>query len=166
MLTSIPHDIVVRRAGIHDAPVLVQFNRALARETEGKALLPAVVAQGVKALLESHELGFYVVAEKNGNLVGSLMITTEWSDWRNGHFWWIQSVYVRPDHRRHGIYRCLYRFVQGLASEDSSVRGFRLYVERENVTAQSAYEALGMEEAPYRMFEAFKDETRDCDERE
>jgi len=150
-------EITVRLAESRDANVLTAFNRAMALETEGKVLLPAVVARGVRRLFEKADLGFYVVAERDGDVVGSLMITTEWSDWRNGSFWWVQSVYVRPDYRRRGIYRRLYAFVRDLAAGNAEVCGFRLYVERDNPTARQAYETLGMEETAYRLYEDLKD---------
>jgi ribosomal protein S18 acetylase RimI-like enzyme len=144
---------MIRRAGPADANVLIEFNRSMARETEGKELHEATISAGVRALLENPSLGFYVVAEIDGEISGSLMITTEWSDWRNGDFWWIQSVYVRPDYRRTGIYRALYDFVKHDAAEALHVCGFRLYVERDNQIAQKTYKSLGMHETNYRLFE-------------
>ena len=155
-------EIIVRLAGAGDADVLVAFNRAMALETEGKALREETASRGVAGLFANPSLGFYVVAEAGGEVVGSLMITTEWSDWRNGSFWWVQSVYVRPDSRRQGVYRRLYRFVGDMAAEDPDVCGFRLYVERENSTARQAYRALGMEETGYVMFEDLKDGVDYC----
>ena len=146
----------IRVAAPDDAAVLVEFNAAMARETEGKKLLPNVIGAGVRALLASPASGFYVVAEEDGRLVGSLLITREWSDWRNGDFWWIQSVYVRPEARRRGVYRSLYRHVQGLAAADPGVCGFRLYVDRENAEAQGTYAALGMKPTRYLVFEELK----------
>ena len=128
----------------------------MAQETEGVALIPDVIRQGVRALVEDPARGFYLVAESGGQVVGSLMITTEWSDWRNGLFWWIQSVYVLPNFRRQGIYRKLYEHVKELADMESHVCGFRLYVENENITAQEVYNSLGMGEAPYRIYEELK----------
>jgi len=148
--------IAIRRAGAADAQTLVDFNCAMALETERKELLPEVIGAGVRALLANPAAGFYVLAEAGGRVVGALMLTKEWSDWRNGSFWWIQSVYVRPEHRRRGVYRQLYRHVQQLAASDSAVCGFRLYVERENSAAQAAYRALGMSETHYRVFEELK----------
>ena len=150
-------NIVVRLAGANDADVIVAFNRAMALETEGKVLAEEISSRGVAGLFANPSLGFYVVAENGGEVIGSLMITTEWSDWRAGSFWWVQSVYVRPDSRRQGVYRSLYRFVQDLAADDDNVCGFRLYAERGNSTAQQAYKALGMEETNYVMFEDLKD---------
>ena len=146
----------VRLATPQDAPVLVEFNAAMALETEQKALLAEVIGAGVRSLLGNPAAGFYVVAEKDGETVGVLMITKEWSDWRNGTFWWIQSVYVRPDARRQGVYKLLYRHVQELAANDPAVCGFRLYVERENGLAQATYRALGMKETRYLVFEELK----------
>ena len=146
----------VRQATSADAPPLIEFNRAMARETEGKELLPEVIGAGVRALLANPAAGFYVVAESEGRVVGALLITKEWSDWRNGTFWWIQSVYVQPEFRRQGVYKSLYRHVQAMAANDPGVCGFRLYVERENTRAQATYRSLGMKETHYRVFEELK----------
>ena len=145
----------IRLATPADAGVLIEFNAAMALETEGKELLPDVIGAGVRSLLGNPAAGFYLLAEQD-SAVGSLMITKEWSDWRNGTFWWIQSVYVRPDFRRQGIYKNLYRHVQELASKDPAVCGFRLYVERENERAQATYSALGMKQTHYLVFEELK----------
>jgi GNAT superfamily N-acetyltransferase len=99
-------------------------------------------------------VGYYVVAEKDGQVVGGLMITREWSDWRNGLFLWVQSLYVLPKYRRQGIYRKLYNYVKEMATEEEvPVRGIRLYVDKDNKTAQQVYETMGMEETNYMMFE-------------
>ena len=148
--------LLLRLARTQDAEVLVGFNAAMALETEGKELLPEVIGAGVRSLLGNPAAGFYVLAEKDDRVLGALMITKEWSDWRNGTFWWIQSVYVRPEFRRQGVYRRLYRHVQGLAKKDRGVCGFRLYVERENRRAQATYRALGMERTRYLVFEELK----------
>jgi ribosomal protein S18 acetylase RimI-like enzyme len=146
----------IRQVTPADVPLLVVFNCAMALETEGKELLPEVIGAGVRALLANPAAGFYVVAESDGRVVGALLITKEWSDWRNGTFWWIQSVYVRPELRRQGVYKTLYRHVQEMAAKDPGVCGFRLYVERENARAQSTYASLGMKETHYRVFEELK----------
>ena len=152
-------DMKIRRATPGDAQTLVEFNRAMALETEALELSEETLASGVRHLFENPQFGFYVVAEDEGGggvtaePVGSLMITYEWSDWRDGLFWWVQSVYVKPLYRRHGIYRRLYDHVRRMAEDDSTVRGFRLYVERENTAAQATYKRLGMQETHYRMFE-------------
>jgi ribosomal protein S18 acetylase RimI-like enzyme len=145
----------IRLATSADAAVLVEFNAAMALETEGKNLLPEVIGAGVRGLLDNQVAGFYVLAETE-RVLAALMITKEWSDWRNGSFWWIQSVYVRPEARRQGVYRRLYRHVQEMAAKDPQVCGFRLYVERENSAAQAAYAALGMKETRYFVFEELK----------
>ena len=150
-----PQSIRIRLATPADAAVLIEFNAAMALETEGKELLPEVIGAGVKGLLNNPAAGFYVVAEDRA-LMAALMITKEWSDWRNGSFWWIQSVYVRPEWRRKGVYRALYRHVQELAAKDPKVCGFRLYVERENSRAQETYRALGMKQTHYLVFEELK----------
>ena len=149
----------IRLATSADAAVLVEFNAAMALETEGKNLLPEVIGAGVRGLLDNPVAGFYVLAETE-RVVAALMITKEWSDWRNGSFWWIQSVYVRPEARRQGVYRRLYRHVQEMAAKDPQVCGFRLYVERENSAAQAAYAALGMKETRYLVFEELKSGVR------
>ena len=146
----------VRLATPQDAPVLIEFNAAMALETEQKELLPDVIGPGVHSLLSNPASGFYVVAERSDHVIGSLMITKEWSDWRNGTFWWIQSVYVRPQLRRQGVYQNLYRHVQELAAKGPAVCGFRLYVERENGRAQATYQALGMKQTRYLVFEELK----------
>lgn len=145
----------IRLATLADAAVLREFNAAMALETEGKTLLPEVVGAGVRRLLDNPVAGFYVLAETE-RVIAALMITKEWSDWRNGSFWWIQSVYVRPEARRQGVYRRLYRHVQEMAAKDPQVCGFRLYVERENSAAQATYAALGMKETRYLVFEDLK----------
>jgi len=149
-------DLLIRIGELRDLDVLVEFNRALVSETEGKELPLDVVTAGVETLLTRLNLGFYLLAENNGKVAGSVMITTEWSDWRNGLYWWIQSVYVRPEFRRQGIYRKLYEFVKQKAEQEQNglrVCGFKLYVERENTTAQNTYKALGMKESYYKIYE-------------
>ena len=142
----------IRKSLPADAPTIAEFNIALAAETENKKLDPEIILPGVRALIENEQLGFYLVAEDADRVVGMLMVTNEWSDWRNGMFWWVQSVYVHPDYRRQGIYRSLYQTVQELSAEHA-VCGFRLYVEQENIAAQKTYQKLGMTRTPYQMFE-------------
>ena len=146
----------IRLATEADAHAIAEFNRAMALETEGKELLPEVIGAGVRALLSQPACGFYVVAEEERRLIGGLMITKEWSDWRNGELWWIQSLYVEPAFRRRGVFRQLYAHVQALAAREPRVCGFRLYVERENAAAQAVYRAIGMHETRYRVYEALK----------
>jgi GNAT superfamily N-acetyltransferase len=148
-----PSDLTVRPATAADLDTLADFNVAMAEETEDKPLDPDTVRAGVQGLFESPSRGFYLIAERNDHAVGSLMITPEWSDWRNGAFWWIQSVYVRPDARRTGVYTALHRDVRRRAREKSEVCGLRLYVERGNESARETYERLGMTETSYRLYE-------------
>jgi GNAT superfamily N-acetyltransferase len=124
----------------------------MARETEGKDLDAGTIARGVSAVFEDEGKGFYVVAEDQGDVVGCLMVTYEWSDWRNAWFWWIQSVYIPPEHRGKRIYSHLYEFLKQEASS-RNVCGFRLYAETGNIHAQSVYSRLGMEKPSYVMFE-------------
>lgn len=145
--------LFIRPAVDRDAEPLVAFNRAMARETEGLDLSIETVSAGVAALLKQPQYGFYLVAEINGMVVGGLMVTYEWSDWRDGLFWWLQSVYVVPEHRGKGIYKRLYAEVKRRATEQGNVCGFRLYVERDNQRAQQTYHALGMTETRYTVFE-------------
>ena len=146
-------EISVRMGQMRDIAALADFNIAMARETEDKELSHGRVSGGVNTVMQDPAHGFYVVAEKAEGIAGSLMVTREWSDWRNGEFWWIQSVYVRPELRRQGIYRKLYEFVQAKALEQGNVCGFRLYVERGNTVAQRTYRNLGMVETVYRIYE-------------
>jgi len=145
--------IEIRPATAVDVPTLARFNIEMALETENKHLPPETIRPGVQRFIDDPNLGFYLVAERDGNAAGCLAVTYEWSDWRNGLFWWIQSVYIAPDHRRAGVFRHLYDRVSSLASEAEDVCGIRLYVEKENTRAQQTYSNLGMTETDYRMFE-------------
>ncbi|MEP4892015.1 MAG: GNAT family N-acetyltransferase [Aliiglaciecola sp.] len=146
--------IKIRQAVETDIQAIVDFNQAMAWETEQKKLEDAVIGAGVRALVEDNSKGFYLVAEQaDGAIAGSLMVTFEWSDWRNSQFWWIQSVYVRPESRRTGIYSMLYEKVKELAEQTQGVCGFRLYVEHDNVIAQQTYKKLGMQPSHYYMYE-------------
>ena len=145
--------IAPRIAGVGDVAVLIEFNQAMALETESKLLDTETLRAGVETVLQDPSHGFYVVADAGREIAGALLITYEWSDWRNGRFWWIQSVYVRPEHRRRGVYRMLHEFVRDRARSAGGVVGMRLYVERDNAAAQRTYAALGMNETVYRMYE-------------
>lgn len=148
------HSLHVRRATTADVGQLVAFNRAMAEESEQKTLDTTTLADGIGALLRHPSDGYYLVAEAPGvGVVGALMVTFEWSDWRNGRFWWIQSVYVRPEWRRRGVYRALHAHLRDLAMRDPQACGLRLYVERENLGAQATYRTLGMVETHYRLME-------------
>ncbi|MEZ5478919.1 MAG: GNAT family N-acetyltransferase [Thiolinea sp.] len=155
-------DLIIRTAEAADARILADFNLLMAQETEHRELDPGTLLAGVSNLIRHPSRGFYLVAETTHHpdqqIVGSLLITTEWSDWRNGLFWWIQSVFVRNDWRRRGVYRRLYQQVQQLAAEQDSVEicGFRLYVERDNGVAQQTYRQLGMDKTPYRIYETLR----------
>ena len=145
--------LTIRRATRADAAVVIEFNRRLAEETEGKSLDAVVLAAGVHAGLADPARARYFVAEEDGVLLGQMMITLEWSDWRNGWFWWIQSVYVRAEARRRGVFRRLYKHVEALARQSADVIGLRLYVENHNQPAQQCYTQLGMNPAGYLVFE-------------
>jgi ribosomal protein S18 acetylase RimI-like enzyme len=148
--------IVIRRAIETDIPVLVSFQERMAFETEGISLEISVLTEGVKALFADPAKGCYFVAMDDVKVVASLLITYEWSDWRNRTIYWIQSVFVDPVHRRKGIYRQLYLFIQEIAKNDESIGGIRLYVDRTNINAQHTYTALGMNGEHYQVFEWMK----------
>ena len=148
-----PNALSVRTGQEKDTDTLVKHNIALAQETEQKQLSPPIVTQGVQMLLKNPQHGFYVVAEITDEIVGSCMVTYEWSDWRCGLFWWIQSVYVKPEFRRRGIFRKLYESLKQMASHEQNVCGFRLYVEQSNHTGQNTYAGIGMKESPYKFYE-------------
>jgi ribosomal protein S18 acetylase RimI-like enzyme len=146
--------LTVRDARPEDAAVLVAYNSAMAEETEGKALDPDIIGSGVANLLADRRRGRYWVAESGGDVIGQIMVTYEWSDWRNGNLWWIQSVYVHPDWRRQGVFSALYRHVESLAAAAPDAIGLRLYVEENNTRAQRTYAALGMVKPRYLVMEA------------
>jgi GNAT superfamily N-acetyltransferase len=142
----------IRPAERGDLAAVAKWNAAMAWETEHKRLDLAVLAQGVEAVFDEPRRGFYLVAERDGRPVACLLVTFEWSDWRNGNFWWMQSVYVVPEARRGGVFRALYADVTRRAKEAGAV-GVRLYVETENHRAQHTYRELGMEQCHYLMYE-------------
>jgi ribosomal protein S18 acetylase RimI-like enzyme len=142
----------IRPAQPADAPTLISFNIAMALETENLQLAPDIIGPGVRAALADPAKALYFVAETAGQVVGQLMITTEWSDWRNADVWWIQSVYVHPDHRRRGVFKALFEHVEQLARRHH-IAALRLYVEKENLSAQGTYERLGMHLSHYRLME-------------
>ena len=145
-----------RDAAAADVPVIAEFQLAMALETEDLRLHLPTTLKGVEAVIGNRSLGRYVLAEKDGRIVGSLLVTLEWSDWRNGVYWWIQSVFVVPEARGAGVFKGLYAQVKALAEADPAVRGLRLYVDRRNNAAQLVYTKLGMNGDHYQVFEWMK----------
>jgi ribosomal protein S18 acetylase RimI-like enzyme len=152
----------IRDATPDDADIIANCNSNLAFETEGEGLAPGIVGPGVAAVLADASKGRYWVAEADGRVVGQIMVTYEWSDWRNGMIWWIQSVYVDSEYRRGGVFSALYRHVESLARNDPDVSGVRLYVNSRNERAQRTYESLGMDMTDYRVMEAMFNEDKSC----
>ena len=150
-------DVAYRKATPEDIADIVRFQLAMARETEAIELNADVCSSGVGAVFEHPESGQYFVSEVDGVVAASLLITYEWSDWRNGLVWWIQSVYVLPDFRRKGIYRGLYSHIRSLAQANGDAKGIRLYVDRKNLLAQQVYTSLGMNGDHYQVFEWMKE---------
>ena len=146
-------NIISRPATASDIDIIVEFNAAMAKETENLELDRERLQKGTEALIADSSNGIYYVAEADGKVVGQLMITYEWSDWRNGTFWWIQSVYVQPEYRERGIFRSLYRYVESIARNRGVVCGLRLYVDQSNKRAQQTYEALGMKHSHYQIMD-------------
>lgn len=143
----------IREATAADRAIIAGFNSLMAEETEGKALDPDVIGPGVGAVLADQTKGRYWLATVHGVAAGQIMVTYEWSDWRNGMLWWIQSVYVSPRFRRQGVFSALYKHVESIARADKDVRGLRLYVENSNERAQDTYRALKMTQ-PYLVMES------------
>ena len=148
-----PAALRVRDATADDVAPMAQWAVAMAQESEGKALDPDTVTRGIALGVADPARSRYYIAEIDGVAAGTLMVTGEWSDWRCGWWWWIQSVYVRPESRRRGVYRALYAHVLALARAEAGVCGIRLYVERENTGAITTYETLGMTDSGYRLLE-------------
>jgi len=147
--------ITIRKATPEDADVIVDFQQKMARETEHMTLVHEIINKGVNAVFTDSTRGQYWVAEDNGKVVASLLITYEWSDWRNSNVWWLQSVYVLPAFRRTGIFRSMYQYIKDEAYK-CGVAGLRLYVETNNSRAQKTYETLGMKSEHYTMYEWMK----------
>ena len=143
----------IRAATREDVSRLCDWNAAMARETEHKVLDPARLRAGVEGMLAHAAHGFYLIAEGDGAALGSAMVTYEWSDWRNGNFWWIQSVYVLPPARRQGVFRALHAAIAERARAAGAI-GLRLYVDLDNATAQATYAALGMQRCHYALYES------------
>jgi len=147
------HDTRIRDATLADAGVIVAANAALARESEGRALDLPTLGAGVRRQLTDPVCGRYFLAERDGQVVGQMLITYEWSDWRNGRWWWIQSVYVAPHARRTGVYRALHEYVRRLARESGEACGMRVFVDRDNPRAHATYTAMGMRDSHYDTLE-------------
>ncbi|HLW63758.1 MAG TPA: GNAT family N-acetyltransferase [Gemmataceae bacterium] len=143
----------VREARISDAETIVEFNRRLAEESEDVKLDVAILGPGVSAVLADSSKGRYYVAEENGEVIGQLMITYEWSDWRNGWIWWLQSVYVSADARGKGVFRAILEYTLKQAESENNVVLMRLYVEKENHAAQATYQRLGFEEMHFHLYQ-------------
>jgi len=144
--------ILIRKAVPSDAPSIIDFQLSMAWETENMKLVHEIVTKGVDAVFNDHSKGQYYVAEADGKVIASLLITYEWSDWRNCNVWWFQSVYVIPEFRRKGVFRKMYSYIRELAVQQS-IAGLRLYVETKNSKAQKTYEALGMSSEHYAFYE-------------
>lgn len=147
-------DVQIRDAVPVDQPLIASFNSLLAEETEGKQLDPTLIGPGVSAILNDEGLGRYWLAEVDGAVAGQIMVTYEWSDWRNGMIWWIQSVYIPVEFRRMGVFRALYRHVESLVEDDQNACGLRLYVEKNNARAIQTYRDFKMSEPGYLVMES------------
>jgi GNAT superfamily N-acetyltransferase len=145
-------ELKIRRATVDDAEIVAEYNVRLALETEGTALDRAVLLPGVQAALADANKALYFLAEMEGDVVGQCMVTYEWSDWRNGPLWWFQSVYVRADWRRRGIFRALFEHVLAEGKAAGAV-GVRLYAHSENTNALATYQSLGMNSTHYIVLE-------------
>ena len=148
--------MMIRNAQTKDIETIAGFQLAMAKETENLELNPDVVIKGVKSVIDDPSKGFYILTENKSEVVASLMITLEWSDWRAQTIWWIQSLYVKPENRRQGIYKNMYAHLKILMKNDESIGGIRLYVDKTNITAQKVYEALGMDGEHYKFYEDMK----------
>lgn len=143
---------MIRKADIDDTEIIAEYNCKMARETEDIELERETVYQGVKNAISDNKSRYYLY-EREGLVVGQMMITREWSDWRNGFFWWIQSVYVHVNYRNRGIFKSLYQHIEKLAAANDEVCGLRLYVEKDNDIARQIYNKLGMNETDYLLYE-------------
>lgn len=148
--------MIVRKANIKDHAAIVEFQLAMAKETENIELDRSLVEPGVKAVIENPTKGNYYIAEIEGEVISSLLTTFEWSDWRNGTVLWIQSVYVKPEYRRKGVYRKMYAHIKSKVQESEKLKGIRLYADKTNIAAQKTYENLGMNQDHYVTFEWLK----------
>jgi ribosomal protein S18 acetylase RimI-like enzyme len=149
----------IRPATRDDIHLLAEFQQKLARETENFELDKTIATRGMNAMFDDPSKGKYFIAEYNGERVGCHSITFEWSDWRNGTVWWLQSVYVIETHRKYGIFKSMFQNLQRMMNEDPSIRGLRLYVDKTNVRAQQVYQAMGMNGEHYSVFELMKQDS-------
>lgn len=147
----------IRKALNKDIDVIARYNYNLAYETENKILDMNILTRGVEAIIKDENKGIYHVCEINGEVVGQIMYTFEWSDWRNGTFLWIQSVYVNKAFRGMGVFKALYKFIRDIADNDNNICGIRLYVEKENTIAKKTYKNIGMKECNYYIYEYDKE---------
>lgn len=143
----------IRKAKLSDIEVIAKFNYNLALETENKELDMDILKKGVENLIKDSSKGQYYVYTANDKIVGQIMHTYEWSDWRNKIFLWVQSVYVDKEYRQKGVFKSLYNYVKNICDNDESIGGIRLYVEKQNINAQNTYKHLGMEKCEYDMYE-------------
>ena len=146
----------IRKAKFKELETIVEFQFLMAKETEGIDLDKEIVFKGVEAVFEDIGKGSYYVTEENEEILACLLITPEWSEWRNGTVYWIQSVYVKSEHRGKGIFKAMYDYIKTMVLEDSDLKGIRLYVEKENVKAQAVYEKIGMTAEHYKLYEWLK----------
>lgn len=147
----------IRKALNKDIDVIARYNYNLAYETENKILDMNILTRGVEAIIKDESKGIYHVCEINGEVVGQIMYTFEWSDWRNGIFLWIQSAYVNKEFRGMGVFKALYKFIRDIADNDNNICGIRLYVEKENTIAKKTYKNIGMKECNYYIYEYDKE---------
>lgn len=148
--------ITYRKAVVKDADAIQSFQQAMAWETEKLKLDEATLSKGVHAVFKNAELGQYHVGIAEDQVVGCLLLTKEWSDWRNGTVWWLHSLYFKPEYRGRGLFSGMYKYVQDLAKQDPGIRGIRLYVDETNKNAQAVYKKLDMHGDHYRLFEWMK----------
>ncbi|NIM11248.1 MAG: GNAT family N-acetyltransferase [Candidatus Aminicenantes bacterium] len=146
-------NIKIRKAVLKDVETIAKFNMLAAKETENMEVDPDTALRGAKAIIKDPHKGFYLVAEMKGQIIGQLMVTNEWSDWRNKYFLWVQSVYVLEDSRKQGIFSALFHHLKEMARYRKDVAGLRLYVERYNEAAKMTYESLGMHNPGYDIYE-------------
>lgn len=145
--------MVVRKAHPEDLPVIVDFQQKMAEETENISLNEGVLKNGVERIFTDPSKGFYLLVEEEGSIIACMMLTPEWSDWRNRLFLWIQSLYVLPEYRQQGIFRKMYKHVKMLVNNSEEYAGLKLYVARENKVAQEVYYKIGMQSSHYQLFE-------------